>query len=248
MSDTEPVIKPKRPIYLEGPHSRSYELRFAWKVFIQILAANRALYFIGPCITVFGSARFRENHPYYGIAREFGKRISDMGFTVMTGGGPGIMEAANRGAFEQGGRSVGCNIRLPTEQLPNKFMQKWITFDYFFLRKAMLLKYSYAFIVMPGGFGTLDELFNTLTQIQTKSITQFPVVLFGKEYYKNLLGMIQKMQDEGTIIAQDLELLLVTDDVNEAMSHISSYISVNYDVMKKRRRFWWLFEKKFPFS
>src|SRR5258707_653944 len=110
MSDTEPVIKPKRPIYLEGPHSPRYGLRFAWKVFIQILAANRALYFIGPCITVFGSARFRENHPYYGIAREFGKRISAMGFTVMTGGGPGIMEAANRGAFEQGGRSVGCNI------------------------------------------------------------------------------------------------------------------------------------------
>ena len=196
MSDTEPVIKPKRPIYLEGLHSRSYELRFAWKVFIQILAANRALYFIGPCITVFGSARFKENHPYYGIAREFGKRISAMGFTVMTGGGPGIMEAANRGAFEHGGNSVGCNIRLPMEQLPNKFMQKWITFDYFFLRKAMLLKYSYAFIVMPGGFGTLDVLFSTLTQIQTKSITRFPVVLFGKEYYKNLLGMIRNA-DEG---------------------------------------------------
>jgi uncharacterized protein (TIGR00730 family) len=248
MSESQPVIKPKRPIYLEGPHSRSYELKFAWKVFSQVLAANRALYFIGPCITVFGSARFKEDHPYYGIAREFGKRIAAMGFTVMTGGGPGIMEAANRGSYEQGGKSVGCNIRLPMEQLPNKYMHKWITFDYFFLRKAMLLKYSYAFIVMPGGFGTLDELFNTLTLIQTRSITQFPVVLFGKEYYKNLMEMIQKMQDEGTILAQDLDLLLVTDDLDEAMNHINTYISSNYNLMKKRKHLWWLFEKKFPFN
>jgi uncharacterized protein (TIGR00730 family) len=248
MSDTQPVIKPKQPIYLEGPHSRFYELRFAWKVFMQILYANRALYFIGPCITVFGSARFSEGHPDYARAREFGKRIADMGFTVMTGGGPGIMEAANRGAFEQGGKSVGCNIRLPMEQKPNRYMQKWITFDYFFIRKAMLLKYSYAFIVMPGGFGTLDELFNTLTLIQTHSITQFPVVLFGKEYYQPLIDMFKKMLSQDTIQSSDLDLLLVTDDEDEAMNHINSYISSNYEVMKKRRRFWWLFEKKFPFN
>ncbi|HEY4965025.1 MAG TPA: TIGR00730 family Rossman fold protein [Puia sp.] len=247
MSDTQPVIKPKRPIYLDGPHSRLYELRFAWKVFMQILSANRALYFVGPCITVFGSARFPEGHPDYARAREFGKRISDMGFTVMTGGGPGIMEAANRGAFENGGRSVGCNIRLPMEQKPNSYMQEWITFDYFFLRKAMLLKYSYAFIVMPGGFGTLDELFNTLTLIQTRSITQFPVVLFGKEYYQPLIDMFKKMLSQDTIQSQDLDLLLVTDDEEEAMNHINSYISSNYEVMKKRRPFWWLFERKFPF-
>ena len=245
MPDTEPVIKPKRPIYLEGPHSRGYELRFAWKVFTQILAANRALYFIGPCITVFGSARFNEGHPDYAIAREFGKRIAGMGFTVMTGGGPGIMEAANRGAYEQGGNSVGCNIRLPMEQKPNKYMHKWITFDYFFLRKAMLLKYSYAFIVMPGGFGTMDELFNTLTLIQTKSITRFPIVLFGKKYYQKLLELIQQMLEAGTIQSEDLELLLVTDDMDEAMNHIWMYISSNYYLMKKRKPFWWLFEKKF---
>jgi uncharacterized protein (TIGR00730 family) len=248
MSDTQPIIKSKQPIYLEGPHSRLYELRFAWKVFMQILSANRALYFIGPCITVFGSARFPEGHPDYARAREFGKRIADMGFTVMTGGGPGIMEAANRGAFEQGGKSVGCNIRLPMEQKPNRYMQKWITFDYFFVRKAMLLKYSYAFIVMPGGFGTLDELFNTLTLIQTRSITQFPVVLFGKEYYQPLIDMFKKMLSQDTIQSSDLDLLLVTDDEDEAMNHINSYISSNYEVMKKRRRFWWLFEKKFPFN
>jgi uncharacterized protein (TIGR00730 family) len=246
LSETPPVIKAKRPLYLDGPQSRSYELAFAWKVFRQILAGNRALYFVGPCITVFGSARFKENHPYYGIAMEFGKRIAKTGFTVMTGGGPGIMEAANRGAYENGGKSVGCNIHLPMEQQPNKFMQKWITFDYFFLRKAMLLKYSYAFIVMPGGFGTLDEMFNTLTLIQTRSLTQFPVVLFGKSYYQPLIDMIQKMISEETIRKEDLDLLLITDDMDEAMNHINSYISINYDLLKKRKSFWWLFEKKFP--
>jgi uncharacterized protein (TIGR00730 family) len=246
MTDTQTPIKPKRPLYLDGPRSRSFELAFAWKVFRQILAGNRALYFAGPCITVFGSARFMENHPYYGVAREFGKRIASIGFTVMTGGGPGIMEAANRGAFENGGKSLGCNIHLPMEQQPNKYMQKWITFDYFFLRKAMLLKYSYAFIVMPGGFGTMDELFNTLTLIQTKSITQFPVVLFGKAYYQPLTAMIRKMIDEATISTADLDLLLVTDDIDEAMGHINKYLSDNYELLKKRKRFWWLFEKKYP--
>jgi uncharacterized protein (TIGR00730 family) len=246
MAEIQTVISSKRSLYLEGPQSRSVEFAFAWKVFWQILAGNRALYFVGPCITVFGSARFKEDHPYYGAAREFGKRIAAMGFTVMTGGGPGIMEAANRGAFETGGNSVGCNIRLPMEQQPNKYMQKWITFDFFFLRKAMLLKYSYAFIVMPGGFGTMDELFNTLTLIQTKSITQFPVVLFGKSYYEPLLEMFRKMKNEETILVNDLNLLLVTDDLDEAMNHIRTYISNNYNLQKKRKRLWWLFEEKFP--
>ena len=247
-SEIPAPIKAKKPLYLEGPQSRSFELKFAWKVFSQILKGNRALYFVGPCVTVFGSARIKESQMYYGIAREFGKRIAAMGFTVMTGGGPGIMEAANRGAFENGGRSVGCNILLPVEQQPNKYMHTWITFDYFFLRKAMLLKYSYAFIVMPGGFGTLDELFNTLTLIQTNSITQFPVVLFGKSFYQPLVEMVRKMADEETILSTDLDLLIVTDDIDEAMNHISTYISSNYDLMKKRKPFWWLFEKKFPFN
>jgi uncharacterized protein (TIGR00730 family) len=246
MAEIQTIISSKRSLYLEGPQSRSVEFAFAWKVFWQILAGNRALYFVGPCITVFGSARFKEDHPYYGVAREFGKRIAAMGFTVMTGGGPGIMEAANRGAFETGGNSVGCNIHLPMEQQPNKYMQKWITFDYFFLRKAMLQKYSYAFIVMPGGFGTLDELFNTLTLIQTKSITQFPVVLYGKSYYEPLLEMFRKMKIEETILVNDFNLLLVTDDLDEAMNHIRTYISNNYNLQKKHKRLWWLFEKKFP--
>jgi uncharacterized protein (TIGR00730 family) len=245
-SGNPPVLKAKRPLYLDGPQSRSFELKFAWKVFTQILRGNRALYFVGPCITVFGSARFKENNPYYSVAREVGKRIAAMGFTVMTGGGPGIMEAANRGAFENGGKSVGCNILLPEEQQPNKYMDIWITFDYFFIRKAMLIKYSYAFIAMPGGFGTLDELFNTLTLVQTRSITQFPIVLFGKSYYEPLMTMVRKMVDEGAILSTDLGLLLVTDDIDEAMNHINTYIASNYELKKERRRFWWLFEKKFP--
>ena len=151
-SEAPPPIKAKRPLYLDGPQSRSFELAFAWRVFKQILEGNRALYFVGPCITVFGSARFREDNPYYGIAREFGKRISKIGFTVMTGGGPGIMEAANRGAFENGGKSVGCNIRLPMEQQPNKYMQTWITFDYFFLRKAMLAEIFLCIYCNAGWF------------------------------------------------------------------------------------------------
>jgi uncharacterized protein (TIGR00730 family) len=245
-TEDQPVISAKQPLYLEGPQSRGFELSFAFKVFRQIVRGNRALYFVGPCITVFGSARFREDSPYYAAAREFGKRIAGIGFTVMTGGGPGIMEAANRGAFENNGASVGCNIRLPFEQQPNRYMHKWIEFDYFFVRKGMMLKYSYAFIVMPGGFGTMDEFFSTLTLIQTKSITQFPMVLFGKEFYQPLMAAIDVMKTKGTISEEDLSLVLFTDDMDEAMAHINRYLALNYEIRKKRKRFWWLFEKKFP--
>jgi uncharacterized protein (TIGR00730 family) len=243
MSDTERIIPAEEQIYLDGPKSRSYELWFAIKVLREFVKGFRTLHFVGPCITVFGSARFKEDHPYYKEAREFGKRIAAIGFTTMTGGGPGIMEAANRGAFENGGLSVGCNIRLPFEQKPNAYMQKSITFEYFFLRKVMLLKYSYAFIVMPGGFGTMDEFFNTLTMIQTKSITQFPMVLFGKSYYDPLIQTIASMVKEGTISESDMSLLMFTDSVDEAMKHISSYITKNYTI-RPRKRLWWLFEKR----
>ena len=242
MENSAPIIPSKEPIYLEGPKSRTFELSFAFRVFRQFIKGFRTLYFVGPCITVFGSARFIEGNKYYDTAREFGKRIAQMGFTTMTGGGPGIMEAANRGAFEHGGYSVGCNIQLPFEQKPNRFMNKWITMEYFFMRKVMLLKYSYAFIVMPGGFGTMDEFYNTLTLIQTKSITQFPMVLFGKEYYRLLMETIEFMASEGTISKEDMSLVLLTDSVEEAMEHIRNYISKNYSV-KPRKRLWWLFEK-----
>ncbi len=248
MEHDEKIIPAKEPIYLEGPRSRGYELGFAFKVFWQFIKGVRTLHFVGPCITVFGSARFKEDNKYYGAAREFGKQIAAMGFTTMTGGGPGIMEAANRGAYENGGASVGCNIRLPFEQKPNKYMHKWITFEYFFVRKVMLLKYSYAFIVLPGWFGTMDEFFNTLTLIQTKSILQFPMVLFGKEYYRSLMETISFMANEGTISKEDMSLVLLTDSVEEAMNHIKNYISKNYDVQKRKKRVWWLFEKKMPFA
>ena len=242
MENTERIVRSKQPIYLEGPRSRRFELGFALKVFWQFIKGSRTLHFVGPCITVFGSSRFKEDNQYYKIAREFGKQIAAMKFTTMTGGGPGIMEAANRGAFENGGISVGCNIRLPFEQKPNPYMHKWLTFEYFFVRKVMLLKYSYAFIVMPGGFGTMDEFFNTLTLIQTKSITQFPMVLFGKEYYRPLMLTLEMMANQGTILKDDMTLVLLTDSVEEAMNHIKTYISKNYDV-KPRKRLWWLFEK-----
>lgn len=239
----EPIIPPKEHVYLEGPKSRGYELAFAWRVFWQFIKGFRTLHFVGPCITVFGSARFKEDHPCYAQARELGKRISELGFTVMTGGGPGIMEAANRGAFENGGMSVGCNIQLPFEQQPNPYMQKHVTFEHFFVRKVLLVKYSYAFIIMPGGFGTMDEFFEALTLVQTKSITQFPIVLFGKEYFEPLLQMNQWMEKKGTISKEDLDLVLVTDSYDEAVDHIRHYISSNYKI-KPRKRFPFLFEKR----
>jgi uncharacterized protein (TIGR00730 family) len=239
----KPIIPSKEHVYLEGPKSRGYELAFAWKVFTQFIMGFRNLHFIGPCITVFGSARFKEDNIYYVKAREFGKRIADLGFTTLTGGGPGIMEAANRGAFESGGMSVGCNIRLPFEQVGNKYVNKSVTFEHFFVRKTLLIKYSYAFIIMPGGFGTMDELFETLTLVQTKTITGFPIVVFGKEFYKDLLESMEVMADKQTISREDMDLLLLTDDVDEAMAHIHKYITTNFKI-KPRKRSWWLFEKR----
>ena len=243
MKPEERLIPPKSHVYLDGPKSRGFELSFAFRVFWQFIRGFRKLHFIGPCITVFGSSRFKEGHKYYSAAREFGKRISELGFVTMTGGGPGIMEAANRGAFENGGISVGCNIQLPFEQKPNPYMNGWITFEHFFVRKVLLVKYSYAFVIMPGGFGTMDEFFETLTLIQTKTITQFPMVLFGKEYYKELWDVLEHMANNGSIAKEDLSLVLITDDVNEAMSHIRTYISENYKI-KPRKRSLWLMEKR----
>jgi uncharacterized protein (TIGR00730 family) len=239
----DPIIPPKEHVYLDGPKSRGYELAFAWKVLKELIKGFRCLHFVGPCITVFGSARFKEDHEQYQHAREFGKRIAEIGLTTMTGGGPGIMEAANRGAFENGGRSVGCNIRLPFEQVGNKYVQTSVTFEHFFVRKTLLIKYSYAFIIMPGGFGTMDEFFETLTLVQTKTITNFPLVMFGKEYYKDIWESMQVMAEKGTISKEDMDLVLFTDDINEAMEHITKYIRTNYKI-KPRKRIWWLLEKK----
>lgn len=234
----------KGDYYLEGPKSRRFELSFVVEVFWEFLKGIRALHFVGPCVTVFGSARFKEGTEHYEQARDLGKRIAqDLGLTVMTGGGPGIMEAANRGAFENGGRSVGCNIILPHEQTENPYMHKWVKMKYFFVRKVLLVKYSYAFIIMPGGVGTMDELFETLTLIQTGTIHNFPMVLIGKSYYEPLITMLERMVEEGTVSPQDLNLLKITDDLDEAIQHISQYLSTNFKIQKRHKPIWWLFEK-----
>ncbi|HTI12379.1 MAG TPA: TIGR00730 family Rossman fold protein [Puia sp.] len=247
MENLERIIPAKDSVFLEGPKSRGYELNFAWKVFREFIKGFRTLHFVGPCITVFGSARFTEDHPHYQSAREFGRQIAGMGFTTLTGGGPGAMEAANRGAFEQGGASVGCNIKLPFEQKPNPYVQTSITFEHFFVRKVVMVKYSYAFVIMPGGFGTMDEFFETLTLIQTKTLVQFPIVLFGKEYYKELWDYMEYMGQQGTIAKQDLSLVLLTDSITEAMQHIGNFIQKNYRT-KPRKRKWWLLERAAPIS
>ena len=150
------------------------------------------------------------------------------------------MEAANKGAYQAGGTSVGCNIKLPFEQEPNPYMQHWVDFDHFFVRKVLLLKYSYAFIILPGGWGTMDELFETLTLIQTGIINKFPVVIMGKDYYTPLLQWITDMVKAKTISETDLAYVVVTDEVFDAMSHIKKYIRSHYKV--KRQKKWWLFE------
>jgi uncharacterized protein (TIGR00730 family) len=202
---------------LEGPRWRLEELFRLVRIMREFLRGFRALHFVGPCVTVFGSARFGEGHRHYELAREMGRRVAGLGLTVMTGGGPGIMEAANRGAREAGGRSVGCNIQLPVEQQPNPYVDRFVEFRYFFIRKVMLVKYSYAFLVMPGGFGTIDELFEALVLIQTRKIQGFRVILMGVDYWRPLLAFIAgPLTASGAISSEDVGLLTLTDDPDEA--------------------------------
>ncbi len=178
---------------------------------------------IAPCVTVFGSARFVEDHKYYQLARELGALLAEDGFSVMTGGGPGIMEAANRGAKDKGGKSFGCNIKLPKEQRPNPYLDSWVEFDYFFIRKLMLLKYSCAFVALPGGFGTLDEIFETITLLQNRKMSNFPLILMGTEYWQGLRDfVVDRLLAEGTISQSDLKLVYVTDSPKEAIQCIKA--------------------------
>lgn len=228
--------------FLQGPQSRKLELARAVRIFFELMRGFRGLHFVGPCVTVFGSARFHEGHPYYVLAREVGARLSAAGFTVMTGGGPGLMEAANRGAMDVGGYSVGCNIQLPVEQQPNAYLDRWITFRHFFVRKLMLVKYSYAFIAMPGGFGTLDEIFETVTLIQTGKIQHFPLVLVGREFWRPLLAFCRdRLLAEGTIDPADADHFFVTDSATEAVDYVTeiatSQFGLTYGPRPKRRWF-----------
>lgn len=231
-------------LFIRGPLSRLKELGFAFKVFFHFIKAFRVMHFVGPCVTVFGSARFTEESEPYKSAEKIGAELSKMGFTVMTGGGPGIMEAANKGAFEAGGPSVGCNIVLPFEQKPNPYLHKWINIPYFFLRKVILIKYSYAFVVMPGGIGTLDELFEALTLIQTKIIKNFPVVIFDSEYHKELCEHIHLMAEKESIDEEDMKLLYITDSVAEVIKHIDTYAVKQFGLTKRAPKpKWWFIEK-----
>jgi uncharacterized protein (TIGR00730 family) len=207
--------------FLEGPHSRTNELVRVMNISMEFIKGFRALHFVGPCVTVFGSARFKEDHRYYKMARAVGASLAKKGFTVMTGGGPGIMEAANRGAKDVGGRSVGANIELPSEQQPNPYLDKMVTFRHFYVRKVMLVKYSYAFIVMPGGFGTLDELFETATLVQTGKISDFPIVIMGVDYWRPMVDFLRNgLVKEGTIDPIDANKLILTDDPDEAAGRV----------------------------
>ena len=226
--------EPEERYFLEGPKTRRRELYSVLRIAGELIRGFRTLHFVGPCVTVFGSARFPETHPYYALARQVGGALARLGFTVMTGGGPGIMEAANRGARDANGPSIGCNIVLPTEQKLNAYVDTHLTFRYFFVRKVMLVKYSYAFVVMPGGVGTMDELFEAVTLIQTKKIESFPVVLMGVDYYKPLVAFLREMVDVGTISREDLDLFLFTDSVDEAMAHIQKYAIEKFGLVRHK--------------
>jgi hypothetical protein len=231
--------------FLEGPQGRGFELRHLLRVIFEYAGAIRALHFLGPCVTVFGSARFDETHPAYASARAIGAGLARAGFTVLTGGGPGIMEAANRGAREAGGTSVGCNIILPQEQLPNAYLDKVVTFRYFFIRKVMLVKYSYGFVAMPGGLGTLDEVLETTTLMQTGKIRDFPVVLVGHDFWDPIVDVMRDdLLARGTIAAADIERLYLTDSPEDAVNYIQQAALRRFGLryQLRRRPRWFLFE------
>lgn len=201
-----------------------------WRVFkilSEFVEGFEAMHDVGAAVSVFGSARFNENHPAYVQARELGQRLAQEQIAVITGGGPGIMEAANRGAMEAGGESVGLNICLPMEQSPNPFANRSVTFNYFFIRKVMLVKYASAFVIFPGGFGTMDELFEAVTLIQTKKIKKFPIILVGKEYWGGLLQWVKTtMLDYGNISPEDIDIINVVDSTEEIVHIIKEHLKV----------------------
>lgn len=206
---------------------KSHDSWAVFKVMSEFVEGFEKMAKIGPCVTIFGSARTQNDHPYYKMAEEIAARIVKHGYGVITGGGPGIMEAGNKGARRAGGKSVGINIILPFEQMSNIYIDpdKLITFDYFFVRKVMFIKYSQGFIVMPGGFGTLDELFEALTLIQTKKIGRFPIVLVGTDYWKGLLHWIEEivLKQEQNINQEDLKLINLVDTAEDAVEVIDNF-------------------------
>ncbi|MBK9454997.1 MAG: TIGR00730 family Rossman fold protein [Chitinophagales bacterium] len=187
---------------------------------------------IGPCVSIYGSARTKPDHKYYKLSEQIAAKLVHEGFGIITGGGPGIMEAGNKGAYKEGGKSVGLNIELPYEQSHNPYIDrdKLINFKYFFVRKVMLVKYAQAFIFMPGGFGTLDEMFEALTLIQTHKIERVPVILVGKSYWKGLLAWVREtmLHKEHNISEEDLDLFYMTDDPEEVVKHIAAFYATSH--------------------
>jgi uncharacterized protein (TIGR00730 family) len=200
-----------------------------FKVMAEFVTGFEKLGKIGPCVSIFGSARTKSDNPYYKMAEEIAAKLVRHGYGVITGGGPGIMEAGNKGAFEQGGKSVGLNIQLPFEQFHNVYIDpdKIITFDYFFVRKVMFVKYAQGFIVMPGGMGTLDELFEAITLIQTQKIGRFPIVLVGRDYWQGLMDWIEGVMlgREKNISEEDLKLINIVDTPTDAVKVIDEFYS-----------------------
>ena len=213
-----------RPAFLDTDPWRTL------RILSEFVEGFDALAGLGPAVTVFGSARIGRDHPQYALGRAIGRKLAEQGFAVITGGGPGVMEAANRGCQEGGGMSVGCNIELPHEQALNPYCDLGIQFRYFFARKTMFVKYADAFVILPGGFGTLDELFEALTLIQTGKIRHFPVVLVGSEYWSGLLAWMRDVQLPAGAIAQpDIDLLQVTDDPDEVCRIVKAYMDESPD-------------------
>lgn len=221
------LLEPNAPgekQFLHGRRDQDAELASAARIFLEFIQGFSGLDINQPCVTVFGSARFREGHPYYELAQKLGQELAASGYAVLTGGGPGIMEAANRGAKEAGGLSIGCNIDLPGEQQPNKYLDRYVHFEHFFVRKVMLVKYSQAFVVLPGGLGTLDEVFEAATLMQTGKIESFPIVAMGSQFWQPMRDFIRNsLIVEGTIATDDLDLIHVTDSPEEAVDIIKQY-------------------------
>jgi uncharacterized protein (TIGR00730 family) len=226
------VPRPRAPEMAAFTHTDPWRIMRIQSEFVHGI---NALAEVGAAVAVFGSARVKEGHPYYAQARELGAKMAGAGFAVITGGGPGIMEAANRGAREAGGLSIGCNIELPFEQINNSYANLSISFRYFFVRKMMFVKYADGFVIFPGGFGTLDELFEALTLVQTRKIHRFPIVLFGSAYWQGMLDWIKQTQlAEGMISPEDLNLLIVTDSIDQARDIVvDCYQSHCWDTWKK---------------
>jgi uncharacterized protein (TIGR00730 family) len=210
---------------LRGADDLLVDFDRGFRMFNEFVRGCRSLHDIGLAVSVFGSARFDESHRFYALARELGRELARLGYAVVTGGGPGIMEAANRGAREARGLSIGCNIVLPHEQTPNPYLDRSLAFEYFFVRKVMLVKYSSAFVLMPGGYGTLDEIFETVTLEQTGKIRGFPIVAMGRSYWQGMMDFISEtMFREGTASPTEVTSFIVTDSVEEAVAHIERVV------------------------